>query len=253
MAERRALLLELAQVAGVTTSYVDGLGAHREVSDESLVAVLAALGHEISGPDGAPGALRAEIGRRDAELVPTCAVVWDGAELVVELRSSPSERADVIVEVATECGERHEYRHSLDVLGVCAEKSSGSVVVRHLLLGRFDDGYHSVTVRNGARAARCEVIAAPTVSYVIPELARSWGVFAPLYALHTSTGCRTGTLAELAAFAKWTKQRGGELVGTLPLLASYLDEPFDPSPYSPVSRLFCRRRDPRRRRAGAAR
>jgi len=31
---------------------------------------------------------------------------------------------------------------------------------------------------------------------------------------------------------------GGDMAATLPLLASYLDEPFEPSPYSPVSRLF---------------
>ena len=31
---------------------------------------------------------------------------------------------------------------------------------------------------------------------------------------------------------------GGSIAGTLPLLATYLDEPFAPSPYQPVSRLF---------------
>ena len=29
---------------------------------------------------------------------------------------------------------------------------------------------------------------------------------------------------------------GGKLIGTMPLLASWLSEPFDPSPYAPVSR-----------------
>ena len=28
------------------------------------------------------------------------------------------------------------------------------------------------------------------------------------------------------------------MVGTLPLLAAFLDQPYDPSPYAPVSRLF---------------
>ena len=31
---------------------------------------------------------------------------------------------------------------------------------------------------------------------------------------------------------------GGDFVGTLPLLSTFLDEPFNPSPYAPVSRLF---------------
>ncbi len=37
---------------------------------------------------------------------------------------------------------------------------------------------------------------------------------------------------------RWVKRAGGSAVGTLPLLASFLDEPLSPSPYAPVSRLF---------------
>lgn len=66
---------------------------------------------------------------------------------------------------------------------------------------------------------------------------RLWGVFAPAYALQggTGIGAHVGTLDALARFVH---PRGGRVVATLPLLASYLDEPFDPSPYAPVSRLF---------------
>ena len=37
---------------------------------------------------------------------------------------------------------------------------------------------------------------------------------------------------------EWVGDAGGQVVATLPLLAAFLDEPFDPSPYSPASRLF---------------
>jgi 4-alpha-glucanotransferase len=238
VADGRDILHQLAAVAGVGTSYVDGLGTRREPSDEAIVAVLQALGHDLDDPSGANAALRAAVDVRDTQLVPSCAVVWDDSELVVDLRLPPTERGDVVVEVTTESGERNEYRHALDVLGIRAELSSESCVVRHLLLGRFDNGYHTATVRVGSRSATCAIIAAPTVSYTTPELSRSWGVFAPLYALHRAGGCGTGDLAALRSLADWTHAHGGALVGTLPLLASYLDEPFDPSPYSPVSRLF---------------
>lgn len=37
---------------------------------------------------------------------------------------------------------------------------------------------------------------------------------------------------------EWTGSLGGSAVGTLPLTAAFLDEPFEPSPYAPASRLF---------------
>src|SRR5262249_10784249 len=36
----------------------------------------------------------------------------------------------------------------------------------------------------------------------------------------------------------WVRAQGGGMVATLPLLAAFLDEPFNPSPYAPASRLF---------------
>ena len=37
---------------------------------------------------------------------------------------------------------------------------------------------------------------------------------------------------------EWVSGLGGNVVATLPFLASFLDKPCDPSPYTPVSRLF---------------
>ena len=47
-----------------------------------------------------------------------------------------------------------------------------------------------------------------------------------------------GDFTDLAAFADFIRSLNGNAVATLPLLASFLDEPFNPSPYAPVSRLF---------------
>ncbi|MCL5098760.1 MAG: 4-alpha-glucanotransferase, partial [Candidatus Omnitrophica bacterium] len=67
---------------------------------------------------------------------------------------------------------------------------------------------------------------------------RGWGLFAPLYALHSRRSWGAGDLGDLRQFLEWTASRGGTMVGTLPLLPVFLDQPFDPSPYAPVSRLF---------------
>jgi 4-alpha-glucanotransferase len=66
----------------------------------------------------------------------------------------------------------------------------------------------------------------------------SWGVFLPLHALRTKGDWGVGSFTDLADLYRWTTGLGGSTVGTLPLLAQFLEEPFEYSPYSPASRLF---------------
>lgn len=61
--------------------------------------------------------------------------------------------------------------------------------------------------------------------------AKTWGIFLPLYAVPPNGG----DLGDLEAYMDWVHEMGGSVVATLPLLAAFDDEP---SPYSPVSRLF---------------
>jgi 4-alpha-glucanotransferase len=76
------------------------------------------------------------------------------------------------------------------------------------------------------------VICAPRKAHPIDR--KTWGLFIPLYAAHTKAK-QTGDLSVLQQYLDWTRELGGGIVATLPLLASFDDEP---SPYSPVSRLF---------------
>src|SRR6202008_1148706 len=47
-----------------------------------------------------------------------------------------------------------------------------------------------------------------------------------------------GNFSDLGTFVEFAGRMGATTVGTLPLLAAFLDRLFEPSPYSPVSRLF---------------
>ncbi len=67
---------------------------------------------------------------------------------------------------------------------------------------------------------------------------RGWGLFAPAYALRDRRDLGVGDLSHLEALARWSRGLGAEVIATLPLTASFLDEPFEPSPYAPVSRRF---------------
>lgn len=79
--------------------------------------------------------------------------------------------------------------------------------------------------------ASTHLLAAPSLA---PAPGRGWGVFAPVYALRRQGRGGAGHLGDLAALAAWVADLGGDLVGTLPLLATFDDEA---SPYAPVSRV----------------
>jgi 4-alpha-glucanotransferase len=100
-------------------------------------------------------------------------------------------------------------------------------------------GYHRLTVKAGNRTASTQILAAPRRVFGEGGAGtRLWGVFLPLYALRTARGWGAGDLTDLEALAAWTAEMGGGIVGTLPMLATFLDEPCEPSPYAPASRLF---------------
>src|SRR5439155_26735564 len=94
-------------------------------------------------------------------------------------------------------------------------------------------GYHRVH----AKDATTLVVSAPERCYEGVR-GRTWGVFLPLYALRTARDWGCGDLSDLTALLEWTQGLGGSVVGTLPMLAAFLDDPFERSPYSPFSRMF---------------
>jgi 4-alpha-glucanotransferase len=91
-------------------------------------------------------------------------------------------------------------------------------------------GYHTLRIN---RTHEALIIAAPVEAQ--EPRGKSWGVFAPLYAAHTRRSWGAGDLGDLLQYASWIEHHGGSVVATLPMLAAFDDEP---SPYSPVSRLF---------------
>ena len=91
-------------------------------------------------------------------------------------------------------------------------------------------GYHTLRTNKDHETL---IIAAPTKAYAPRK--KQWGVFAPLYAAHTRRSWGAGDLGDMLQYASWVDHHGGSVVATLPMLAAFDDEP---SPYSPVSRLF---------------
>jgi 4-alpha-glucanotransferase len=146
-------------------------------------------------------------------VVAPVAVMWDGKGTLIPNRST--EPLDCTLH--TEEGDERSWRQEP---GTDFE------------IGPLPLGYHDLDTGRGTT----RIISAPLRAPLRFE--RAWGVFMPLYALRTERDWGTGDLTDLEALIGWTKGMGGEFVATLPLFAAFLDEPLDPSPYAPVSRLF---------------
>jgi 4-alpha-glucanotransferase len=241
-------LRRLAEAYGIQHSYLNILdGRRRQASPEVLVEVLRSLGAPLSRPEEAPRALRErhqQIYRNGPEPV---TVAWDGRGAAIKMRLPASKRTrSWRCSLKLENGEEREWEISPGRTESrrCAKKVSvegnpywdiDTHLPRDLPLG-----YHSLTVEGGNCLHRTLVISAPKKAFVGSrgQAKKSWGVFIPVYALRSDSNWGVGDFGDLKELMGWVHERGGSLVGTLPLLASFLDEPFDPSPYSPVSRLF---------------
>jgi 4-alpha-glucanotransferase len=212
-------LRALAKAMGVYTRFVDGLRRRVTVDPETLVKVCAALGAPVEKPGDAAAALRAHRQRLKGELLPPVLVAWDGSLPPFALAASGRVRA----ELRLEDGETHPLEASGTELHVTRP---------------LPFGYHHLSVETSRRAASCTVIAAPARAWRRPESRKSWGVATQLAALRSARSRALADLRDLASLCDWVRGRGGDLVTVLPLYPTFNSEPPEPSPYSPVSRLF---------------
>ena len=227
-------LKTLAQLYGVQTSYQDAMGNHVEAGPESLLGVLRALEAEVESLADIPEALRARRSELAARVLEPVVVAWDGHAREIELRLGDrpgNGRGSLACHLDLEGGERRGWVLDLDSL-----PQSGEGVRKLALPESLPPGYHELRVEVGGRSHDALVIAAPSRAY--NDRRSLWGVFLPLYALETERSWGAGDFSDLETFAEWTAGLGGGVVATLPLLASFLDEPCEPSPYAPASRLF---------------
>ena len=241
-------LRQLAETYGIQPSYQNILeNRRRQASPDVLAAALRALGAPLARPEDASRALRErrqQIYRQGPEPV---AVAWDGRGGKIKLRL-PAGQASRAWHCSLKLENGEEQTWEI--------KPEGTERVFHARKVRVEGspywdmdmrlpralplGYHTLMLEAGKDLYQSLVISAPCKAFVgsSDHAEKSWGVFIPVYALRSDSNWGVGDFGDLNALMGWVHERGSPLVGTLPLLASFLDEPFDPSPYSPVSRLF---------------
>jgi 4-alpha-glucanotransferase len=234
-------LYRLARLYDIQTSYYGVDRRRHAASPESLLAVLRALGAPVASVREVPSARREIILARQRQVLEPVTVVTDGKIPAISLCLPVA-----LAEAAGECrlemenGEVKEWRwQAVDLPLITSSEAEGELyIVKALALpGRPPHGYHKLTLRL-AGEHQSLLISAPAQTYQPPagEDGRRWGAFLPLYALKTGTDWGGGDYPGLGGLAEKVSGLGGSVVGTLPLLPVFLDRPFEPSPYAPVSR-----------------
>lgn len=234
---------ELARLYGIQTSYTDIIARRRRrASVAALRAVLQALGAPVERAADAPAAIherRQQLWQRLSEPV---MVAWEGrGDLKIRTTRSQAE-GPLRCRLRLETGEIRQWtcRPALLPVERAAEVEKVEYAARRVSLSQLPSGYHRLELEIGGRWAETLVVSAPRKAFVPEEerAGKTWGVFLPLHALHSRTSWGTGDFADLGALMEWVGEQGGGVVATLPLLAAFLDEPLEPSPYMPASRLF---------------
>jgi len=250
-------LVRLAHLYGVQTSYYDVFGEHHRTSPEAVLAVLRSLGAPVIDiadvPRAAAGRLR-EIITRPCEPV---TVAWQGRPAAAVVRFAPAAagrtmRISLGREEAGNGGRApadgpvwEGTPEELRQLSTTRPGHHQTQAAAFSLPDDLDPGYYRLVIEQGDETWESLVIAAP--SHLPPASAgpdpeaagaREWGVFMPLYALHSQQSQGIGDLGDLTRLLAWTAEQGGSFVGTLPLLAAFHEPGRTPGPYAPVSRLF---------------
>ena len=223
-------LRDLARLYSIQTSYEDAAGNKRKASSESLLAAL-----KMRMPDGLDPKAALEARKRDfwERMIEPVTVVWGRRAPVIDLRL-PQSSGDSELEwsLRLEGGEMRQGRLNLAEVeaGGGVEGFVGKTVT---IPEKLPAGYHELSIKTGGVSAHTFVIASPTKAPAPQE--RSWGLFVPLYASRSKRNWGAGDIGDMTAWREWVNELGGGVVATLPMLAAFEDEP---SPYSPLSRLF---------------
>ncbi|MFI0742207.1 4-alpha-glucanotransferase [Streptomyces sp. NPDC021100] len=202
----------LAALHGVATSYEPAPGQSVPVPEDTVVAVLAALGVDASTPRAVRDALDAHARTGRNRLLPPAVVLRGPAP-----HRPPDLPEDTALRVETSDGQSLTWDDPLP-LGT------------HLLRARTPDG----------RSAAAPLIVAPERVPQPPE--RCHGFLVQLYSVLSARSWGMGDLGDLAELAAWSGRAfGTDFLQVNPLHAAVPGtpgRPADPSPYRPSSRRF---------------
>jgi len=236
---------QLAQLYGIADSYLDFRAQPKQVSLESQVAILAALGVDASDETAAQKAINEYHTRRWTGFLPPVVVVSEGQPISVPI-AVPVELAAKKVDwsVTLENGEPRSGSAALAKLKTIEEAKVDNVSYRRVSLQLPDLplGYHqaSFALDTGLQGT-LRVVVTPRQcfeAHAIAEGKKLWGIAVQLYSLRADDNWGVGDFRDLRHLIRLCAPLGCGIIGLNPLHALMPANPAHISPYSPSNRQF---------------
>ncbi|GAA2983743.1 4-alpha-glucanotransferase [Streptomyces fulvorobeus] len=239
-------LSRLAALHGVATSYSPSPDVTVSVPDDTVTAVLAALGVDAGTPEAVRRALDAAQSAAVSRLLPPTVVVWSGEPLPASLTALPRDTA-LTIELEPAPGAAAAPPEHLSQVAnptapaptaPAAQGVSAPTDRTPAWWSEPPPGVHRLTARaSDGRHAAVTLVVAP--ARVPQPPARVHGFLVQLYSLLSARSWGMGDLGDLADLAAWSgRSLGLGFVQVNPLHAAVPGAPTDPSPYRPSSRRF---------------
>lgn len=225
-------LIQLAKLNGISTSYIDQLGAYVEIRDEVLVSVLAALGVDASSDEAIAASYELTKQRIADTLVEPTIVKFIGKEATTPIRAKGH---DVTLRLLLEDGTRYEGNLCMYL----APQADGSLTLT--LPDDIPAGYHTLRVNAGPLHGEARLICAPARVPLPPAVAEKqrWGWMAQMYSIRSAESWGVGDYGDLKLLLTDAAEKShADFMLINPIHATAPVEPLEPSPYLPESRRF---------------
>ena len=243
MTELAPSLVELARRFGIATEYEDWTGRRVLVAEDTLVAVLAALGVAAGTEGERNDALTAKRRSYWERRMPATIVGRAGEQIRFWVHVTHSEPAEVRLQL--EDGTMRGGAQQVDNFTPPFEVDGRLIGEASFVLPTdLPVGYHRVHLLSGGFQASTALIVTPDWLGLPEQLGarRAWGLAAQLYSVRSRHSWGVGDLTDLTDLAVWSASRhGADYVLVNPLHAAAPPrpmEPMEPSPYLPTSRRF---------------
>ena len=239
MALSNPFLRELASAFGIATEFWDWKGRLTEVTDETVIAILAGMDVDASDTEHAQAALAAQHERPWRRLLPPCVVVERGAARQVQVHLPDGEWVHLAVRL--EEGGRREVPQVVDdepprwIDGVLTGQASFDLPLDLPL------GYHRLQATTAAGQSESTLVVSPSFLGFPASMGekRGWGYAAQLYSVSSADSWGVGDLLDLADLATWSAtQQFASFVLVNPLHSAQPVPPLEASPYLPTSRRY---------------
>jgi 4-alpha-glucanotransferase len=239
MALSNSFLAELADAFGIATEFWDWKGRLTEVTDETVIAILAGMDVDAADPEKAAQALAAVRERPWTRVLPPCVVTEQGATHRVLAHVPHGDWVRLAV--------RLEEGGWVDLDQVEHDVEPRQIEGRLIGEAAFELptglplGYHRLQATTENAQAESMLVVSPSFLGFPAAMGdkRTWGYSVQLYSVTSGESWGVGDLADLADLAVWsaTQQYAG-FVLVNPLHAAEPTPPIEASPYLPMSRRY---------------